>query len=126
MHSPVRVGRHYGNQLRLDARIVSRRHGAFLFSKDGLQYIDYNAANIKPTHSDACIIVNGDHAGTPESAALKKSVTGGARGGGGSNFTGSYSATGHVVPGTVPEPASAVGIICALTTLLARRRKARV
>jgi len=44
-HSPVRVGRQHGNPLRLDARIVSRRHGAFLFSKDGLQYIDYNAAN---------------------------------------------------------------------------------
>src|SRR4051812_5063713 len=43
--SPVLVGRQYGNQLRLDARIVSRRQGAFLFSKDGLQYIDYNSAN---------------------------------------------------------------------------------
>lgn len=43
--SPLLVGRQYGNQLRLDARIVSRRHGAFLFSKDGLQYIDYNSAN---------------------------------------------------------------------------------
>lgn len=43
--SPVLVGRQFGNQLRLDARIVSRRHGAFLFSKDGLQYIDYNSAN---------------------------------------------------------------------------------
>jgi len=45
MRSPVLVGRQYGNQLRLDAHIVSRRHGAFLFSKDGLQYIDYNSAN---------------------------------------------------------------------------------
>ncbi|HXU02472.1 MAG TPA: FHA domain-containing protein [Polyangia bacterium] len=43
--APVRVGRQYGNQLRLDARIVSRRHGAFLFSKDGLRYIDYHSAN---------------------------------------------------------------------------------
>jgi pSer/pThr/pTyr-binding forkhead associated (FHA) protein len=43
--SPVLVGRQYGNQIRLDARIVSRRHGAFLFSKDGLQYIDYASAN---------------------------------------------------------------------------------
>jgi hypothetical protein len=43
--SPVLVGRQYGNQLRLDAHIVSRRHGAFLFSKDGLQYIDYGSAN---------------------------------------------------------------------------------
>ena len=43
--SPVLVGRQFGNQLRLDARMVSRRHGAFLFSKDGLQFIDYNSAN---------------------------------------------------------------------------------
>lgn len=43
--SPVLVGRQYGNQLRLDAQIVSRRHGAFLFSKDGLEYFDYASAN---------------------------------------------------------------------------------
>jgi pSer/pThr/pTyr-binding forkhead associated (FHA) protein len=43
--SPVLVGRQHGNHLRLDARIVSRRHGAFLFSKDGLRYIDYASAN---------------------------------------------------------------------------------
>ena len=43
--SPVRVGRQHGNQLRLDAHIVSRHHGAFLFSKDGLQFIDYGSAN---------------------------------------------------------------------------------
>lgn len=42
---PVLVGRQSGNHLRLDARIVSRRQGAFSFSKDGLQYIDYNSAN---------------------------------------------------------------------------------
>ena len=43
--SPVRVGRQHGNQLRLDARIVSRHHGAFLFSNHGLQFIDYGSAN---------------------------------------------------------------------------------
>jgi len=43
--SPVMVGRQHGNHLRLDARMVSRRHGAFLFSKDGLQFIDYHSAN---------------------------------------------------------------------------------
>jgi pSer/pThr/pTyr-binding forkhead associated (FHA) protein len=42
---PVFVGRQHGNQVRLDAGIVSRRHGAFLFSKDGVQYIDYASAN---------------------------------------------------------------------------------
>ena len=45
IRSPVLVGRQFGNQLRLDASIISRRHGAFLFSKDGLQYIDYASAN---------------------------------------------------------------------------------
>ena len=31
--------------LRLDAHIVSRNHGAFLFSNHGLQFIDYGSAN---------------------------------------------------------------------------------
>ena len=39
---------------------------------------------------------NSDHAGTPEN--FKPFVTGGARGGGGSNWTGSYSGTNAVVP----------------------------
>lgn len=39
---------------------------------------------------------NSDHAGTPES--FKQYVTGGTRGGGGSNWTGSYSGTNAVVP----------------------------
>ena len=43
--APVLVGRQHGNQLRLDAGVVSRRHGAFLFSKNGLQFIDYGSAN---------------------------------------------------------------------------------
>jgi FHA domain-containing protein len=43
--SPALIGRQPGNQLRLDAAVVSRRHGAFLFSKDGVQVIDYNSAN---------------------------------------------------------------------------------
>src|SRR5262249_22821918 len=38
--------------------------------------------------------LNSDHAGTPEN--FKSSVTGGARGGGGSNWTGSYSGTATV------------------------------
>ena len=43
--APVLVGRQHGSHLRLDAGVVSRRHGAFLFSKDGLQFIDYGSAN---------------------------------------------------------------------------------
>jgi len=42
---------------------------------------------------------NSDHAGTPES--FKPFVTGGARGGGGSNWTGSYSGTNAVAACTV-------------------------
>ena len=57
---------------------------------------DLNQLNVKPTHANACSINNSDHAGTPE--AFKQFVTGGARGGGGSNFTGSWSGTVKVVP----------------------------
>lgn len=51
-----------------------------------------NALGVKPVDDNsASIYHNSDHAGTPES--FKSSVTGGARGGGGSNYTGSYSGT---------------------------------
>lgn len=55
----------------------------------------YGSLGVKPTHQSACSYNNGDHAGTPENV---KSVIGGATGGGGSNFTGSWSGTGTVVP----------------------------
>jgi hypothetical protein len=61
---------------------------------------DYTVLGIKPTHTLACGYQNSDHAGTPE--AFKDFVTGGARGGGGSNWTGSWSGTAGVsvcVPG---------------------------
>jgi hypothetical protein len=55
---------------------------------------DNNALCVKPISSNvANPFLNSDHAGTPE--CFKTFVTGGARGGGGSNFTGSYSGTGH-------------------------------
>jgi hypothetical protein len=59
---------------------------------------DYNALAILPAHGNACTPVGGDHAGTPEGFAssgigFKRFVVGGARGGGGSNFTGSWSGT---------------------------------
>lgn len=51
---------------------------------------------VKPVDDNsASSYQNSDHAGTPES--YKSFVTGGARGGGGSNFTGSYSGTDSVV-----------------------------
>jgi len=61
--------------------------------------LDYNVLGVKPTHTGACLYNNSDHAGTPEgvdpnSGLLFKSfVVGGARGGGGSNWTGSWSGT---------------------------------
>jgi hypothetical protein len=57
---------------------------------------NYNSLGVKPTHSTTIDAYhNGDQAGTPEN--FKADVTGGARGGGGSNFTGSLSATGCAV-----------------------------
>lgn len=53
---------------------------------------DYNALGVKPVDDNtASIYKNSDHAGTPEN--FRSFVTGGARGGGGSNFTGGYSGT---------------------------------
>lgn len=54
---------------------------------------DYNALGVKPVDDNkASQYKNSDHAGTPEN--FKTFVIGGATGGGGSNFTGSYSGTG--------------------------------
>ena len=64
--------------------------------------LDYNLLGVKPTHTHACLYNNSDHAGTPEGVDLnsglpfKDFVTGGARGGGGSNWTGSWSGTAGV------------------------------
>jgi hypothetical protein len=58
---------------------------------------DYNALGVKPVDDNkASAYQNSDHAGTPEN--FRPYVVGGARGGGGSNFTGSYSGTGATVP----------------------------
>jgi len=57
---------------------------------------DYNAVGVKPVDDNkASQYKNSDHAGTPEN--FKSFVIGGATGGGGSNFTGSYSGTGSCV-----------------------------
>jgi hypothetical protein len=50
-------------------------------------WLPYSEAEILPYHHT-------DHAGTPEAPALKQSLIQGPRGGGGSNFTGSWSGTG--------------------------------
>jgi hypothetical protein len=65
---------------------------------------DYNIDAIKPSHNNSCAYPNSDHAGTPEGFdtqsgnQFKSFVVGGARGGGGSNFTGSWSGTQDVKP----------------------------
>lgn len=64
---------------------------------------DYNALGVKAGHQTACGHSNGDHAGTPEgfnnnNQTWKQLVVGGARGGGGSNWTGSWSSTQSVFP----------------------------
>jgi hypothetical protein len=50
---------------------------------------DWNQAMIQAYHG------NGLHADTPKNTQVQKSLIQGPRGGGGSNFTGSWSATGH-------------------------------
>jgi len=58
---------------------------------------DYNQLGVKPVDdNNASVYQNSDHAGTPEN--FKPFVIGGARGGGGSNFTGSLSGTDACTP----------------------------
>lgn len=69
---------------------------------------DYDALGVKPCDdTQASVYQNADHAGTPE--AFKSFVIGGARGGGGSNYTGSLSATESVCNLPVPAHASTWG-----------------
>lgn len=73
---------------------------------------DYEALGVKPLDGSGSVTVynNSDHAGTPEN--FKAYVTGGARGGGGSNYTGSYSGTAKVTPEVaVATPASLSGFV---------------
>ena len=57
----------------------------------------YGGLGVKPVDSNsASQYQNSDHAGTPE--LYKSYVVGGSRGGGGSNYTGSYSGTAAVSP----------------------------
>jgi len=66
---------------------------------------DYNALGVKPVDDNkASQYQNSDHAGTPEN--FKSFVTGGADGGGGSNYTGSYSGTGSCA--LTPDGSSSV------------------
>lgn len=70
---------------------VSWKWGAAIYTTFST---DYNALQILPAHGNSCSAGGGDHAGTPE--GFSQFVIGGARGGGGSNFTGSWSGTQDV------------------------------
>jgi hypothetical protein len=59
--------------------------------KTNMTEANHNVLGLKMAHTNACLYLNSDHAGTPEN--VKKFVTGGVRGGGGSNYTGSWSGT---------------------------------
>jgi hypothetical protein len=55
-------------------------------------FSDLESLGVKPVDDNkASVYLNSDHAGTPES--VRQFVVSGARGGGGANFTGSYSGT---------------------------------
>jgi Carboxypeptidase regulatory-like domain len=58
---------------------------------------------------------NSDHAGTPED--FKSFVVGGATGGGGSNFTGSYSATKTVLPDFIAPPTQTATLSGSVTVI---------
>jgi hypothetical protein len=54
---------------------------------------NWNEALVQPYHGNGP--AGSQHAGAPDSKLVQKSLIQGPRGGGGSNFTGSWSATGH-------------------------------
>jgi hypothetical protein len=76
------------------ANYLSENKGQ-VFPLTGSGQPDYNAMMIDPVHNTPTCngYNNGDHAGTPENPVVKDLVTGGGSGGGGSNWTGSWSST---------------------------------
>jgi hypothetical protein len=55
--------------------------------------MNWNQAVVQPYHGNGP--TGSQHADTPDNTQVQKSLIQGPRGGGGSNFTGSWSATGH-------------------------------
>ena len=97
IHGPVSWQGNFSSDT--DGISVAWKWGAAVYRVFSL---NYNVLGIKPTHNSACLYLNSDHAGTPEGVdpssgqPFKAFVTGGARGGGGSNWTGSWSGTQQV------------------------------
>jgi len=77
------------------ANYLSKDTKGHMFSLTGAGGPDYNVMMIDPVHNAPTCngYNNGDHAGTPESSAVKALVTAGGSGGLGSNWTGSWSST---------------------------------
>ena len=93
--NPVNFNGTYSSETSAPGLSIEMKWGAAAYSSFTT---DYNALQVKAGHKTACGLSNGDHAGTPEgqdnsNTPWKKYVVGGARGGGGSNFTGSWSGT---------------------------------
>lgn len=93
--NPVNFSGSYSSETSAPGLSVEMQWGAAAYSQFTT---DYNALQVKAGHQTACGQSNGDHSGTPEgvdntNTPWKKYVIGGARGGGGSNFTGSWSGT---------------------------------
>ena len=85
---------------------------------------EFNELGVKPVDDNkASVYTNSDHAGTPEE--FKAFVIGGATGGGGANYTGSYSGTGScpVKEGVTPpqgscQPASSLSALVTGTNVV--------
>jgi hypothetical protein len=76
---------------------VQWQWAAAVYRNAGFLSGGYEGLGIKPVDDNkASGYQNSDHAGTPEN--FRSFVVGGARGGGGSNFTGSYSGTSSCAP----------------------------
>jgi hypothetical protein len=92
--SPDAPSLHFQFQYGAANYLTSDSHGD-VFPLTALNQPDYNAMAIDPVHNaPTCAgYDNGNHAGTPENQAVKNLVTGGGSGGGGSNWTGSWSST---------------------------------
>jgi hypothetical protein len=71
---------------------IQWKWAAAVYRFAGFLDLGYEGLGVKPVDDNgASLYRNSDHAGTPEN--FRSYVVGGARGGGGSNFTGSYSGT---------------------------------